>query len=137
MRRIRVLLVLVSLTTAVVTGVSTDTASARENTSAAAREPNPPGCDRGAFCAYSAWPQDGWGTLMLETQGNWAGGAGWVRTVYNNGVRWPGADHVQLDWVWPDGTIDTTCIHYNPGPGHLIGFTVGVIVTRVWWRGEC
>jgi hypothetical protein len=150
MRRMRTVLLLVSLVAAVVTGVGTDTASARETRmsgtstgtaiealAARAREPNPPGCDPGAFCAYTRWPENGWGNLMLETQGNWFGLAGWASAVYNNGLPWPGLDHVQLGFGWPDGTIQEVCIHYNPGPGHLVKFAVPVVITRVQWRGEC
>lgn len=150
MRRLRRLLLVVSLTAAAVIGVGADTASAhgdgsgrevgpasREVSVVAAREPSPPGCDVGAFCAYERWPQNGYGALQLETQGNWVGGAGWVTHVFNNGVRWPGADHVQVGWVWGDGTVQETCVHYNPGPGHKISFGAPVIITRVFWRGEC
>jgi hypothetical protein len=149
MRRLRRLLVM-TLTAATVMTVSAHTASAHEDgpgsetgsashevTVTVAREPSPPGCDVGAFCAYELWPQNGYGDLQLETQGNWVGGAGWVTHLFNNGVRWPGADHVQVGWVWGDGTIQETCVHYNPGPGHKISFGAPVIVTRVFWRGEC
>lgn len=153
MRRLRKLLLAMSLTAAAVMGIDADIASAHEGvpggepaaagavthevTVEAAREPNPPGCDPGAFCAYERWPQNGYGALKLETQGNWVGGAGWVTHVFNNGLPWPGADHVQLGWVWGDGTVQETCVHYNPGPGHKISFGAPVIVTRVFWRGEC
>jgi hypothetical protein len=164
MGRLRKLLLVMGLAAATVMGVGADTASAHgdrtgtetgpashelnQSTSqsanhdvsvsvVAAREPSPPGCDTGAFCAYERWPQNGYGALQLETQGNWVGGAGWVTFVFNNGVRWPGADHVQLGWVWGDGTIQETCVHYNPGPGHKISFGAPVIITRVFWRGEC
>ena len=155
MRRMRRLLLVIGLVAATVIGVGADTASAHQARAdragqadragstghvvsvVAAREPAPPGCDTGAFCAYERWPQNGYGALKLETQGNFVGGAGWVTHVFNNGVRWPGLDHVQLSWVWGDGTIQETCVHYNPGPGHKISFGAPVIVTRVWWRGEC
>jgi hypothetical protein len=100
---------------------------------AAAREPDPPGCNDGAFCAYSDMFEEG--TLLLERQGNWAGSISGVMSVYNNGVRWTGADHVDLDWNF-GGNAWRQCIHYNPGPGHRIDF-IGVQIVKVRWRDEC
>lgn len=97
----------------------------------------PSGCDRGAFCAYTGY--GGTGVLVLERQGNWSGSVGGVAHVFNNGRPFPGADHVQFDWLWPDGTPDTLCIHYSPGPGTFAWDfdPAGIRATRVRWRGEC
>lgn len=97
-------------------------------------EASPPGCNRGAFCAYRGMDQTG--TLLLETQGNWSGSISGVRSVFNNGVPWPGADHIQLDWNF-NGSRWTECIHYNPGPGEYKINFVGVQIVRARWRGEC
>lgn len=97
----------------------------------------PPGCNSGAFCANSGF--SGTGSLLLEVQGNFSGSVPGVASVFNNGVKFPGADHVQLDWVWFDGTTSSRCLHYNPGPGvFAVNFNPAPIrITRVRWRGEC
>lgn len=77
-------------------------------------ERSPRGCNRGAFCACSAPGLVG--PLVLETQGNWSGTTQLPGSVFNNGVPWPGADHVQLDFDHGGGPRHTLCIR---------------------WRGEC
>jgi hypothetical protein len=95
---------------------------------------SPSGCHRGDFCAYSLVAEQG--RLLLRAPGNWSGSISDVGSIFNNGVPFPGADHVQLDWNI-NGLGWTRCIHYNPGPGvYNIDF-VGIQVVRVRWRGEC
>jgi hypothetical protein len=108
--------------------------------SPASAEPNPPNCPREYFCAYSGTNQSG--SLLLRTAGNWSGSIGGVRSVFNNGVPWPGADHVQLTYRLSSGpvqgSIRTRCIHYNPGPGqYKVNFDATQLILRVVWRGEC
>jgi hypothetical protein len=101
----------------------------------AARETAPRDCNAGAFCGYAGVNYTG--ALLLETQGNWSGKRAGVRSVYNNGVQWLGADHVQLTWE-QGGECWTRCFHYNPGPGHKQpNFGSAVQLTSVRWRGEC
>ncbi|MGW6914275.1 peptidase inhibitor family I36 protein [Kitasatospora sp. NPDC054939] len=101
---------------------------------AASAEPNPPGCPKGNFCAYSGENQTG--SLLISTPGNWSGTVGGVRSVFNNGNPDPGADHIQLTWQYSGNTFGE-CIHYNPGPGNYKINFVGVTVKSATWRGEC
>ena len=100
----------------------------------ASAEPNPPGCPKGYFCAYSGENQTG--RLVLKTAGNWSGNVTF-RSAFNNGVVFPGADHVNMTYAMPGGS-ETVCLHYNPGPGTYKGNAApGVSVTKVVWRGVC
>ncbi|MFF9037795.1 peptidase inhibitor family I36 protein [Streptomyces sp. NPDC014892] len=100
----------------------------------ASAEPNPPGCDRGAFCIYSGPDQTG--SLLVESQGNWSGSVS-GRSVFNNGTPFPGGDHIQLTWTYNGGTF-SDCLHYNPGPGdYKWNFVPGVVFKQASWRGEC
>lgn len=100
----------------------------------ASAEPNPPGCGKGNFCAYTGQNQTG--TLVVRSPGNWSGSAA-VRSVFNNGVVYPGADHIQLTWTY-NGNTWSRCLHYNPGPGqYKINFVSGVVIKSATWRGEC
>ncbi|MER6914555.1 peptidase inhibitor family I36 protein [Streptomyces sp. NPDC000594] len=100
----------------------------------ASAEPNPPGCGRGYFCAYSGADQTG--RLVLRTAGNWSGNLA-VGSIFNNGVVHAGADHVDVTSVL-GGQPSTDCFHYNPGPGtYKANAAPGLNITRVVWRGEC
>ncbi|WP_349636874.1 hypothetical protein [Streptomyces sp. 549] len=73
---------------------------------------------------------------MVRSAGGWSGSAA-VGSVFNNGVPYPGADHIQLTWTY-NGSTWTRCLHYNPGPGqYKINFTSGVVIKSARWRGEC
>ncbi|MFJ8936525.1 peptidase inhibitor family I36 protein [Streptomyces sp. NPDC102365] len=101
----------------------------------ASAEANPPGCPKGYFCAYSGPDQTG--TLVLKTAGNWSGQVGF-RSVFNNGYAFPGADHVDMTYVYEGDSTVTSCFHYNPGPGQYkwtAPYTE--VVYGVRWRGEC
>jgi hypothetical protein len=101
----------------------------------ASAEPNPPGCPKGYFCAYSGPDQTG--SLVLKTAGNWSGQVRF-QSIFNNGYAFPGADHVDMTyWYEGDGNA-TSCIHYNPGPG-LYKWTAPYteVLYSVRWRGEC
>ncbi|TDB92115.1 peptidase inhibitor family I36 protein [Actinomadura sp. 7K534] len=101
---------------------------------AAAAEPNPPGCEKGYFCLYSSYDQTG--GLVLKRAGNWTGSVR-AGSIFNNGVPYPNADHIQVYWSFGDYS-NTTCLHYNPGPGaYKRDFLPGTVVTKVVWRGEC
>jgi hypothetical protein len=100
----------------------------------AAAEPSPAGCTKGYVCGYSGTHQRGW--PALKARGNWSGRVA-VRSIFNNGQRQPGADHVQLEWLYR-GKKWSACLHYNPGPGlYKLNFKPGVWITRSTWRGEC
>jgi peptidase inhibitor family I36 len=100
----------------------------------ASAEANPPGCGKGYFCAYSGPNQTG--RLVLKVAGNWSGNLG-VGSIFNNGVAFPGADHVDVT-SYLGGQPSTDCFHYNPGPGkYKANGEAGITITRVVWRGEC
>ncbi|MEU3983456.1 peptidase inhibitor family I36 protein [Streptomyces sp. NPDC026672] len=100
----------------------------------ASAEANPPGCDKGYFCVYSGENQTG--QLVMRTAGNWTGNVS-IRSAFNNGVPFPGADHVDVTYTVSGGT-ETSCLHYNPGPGgYKVNAVAGTRVVKVVWRGEC
>lgn len=101
----------------------------------ASAEPNPPGCEKGYFCAYSGTGQTG--NLVLKTASNWSGRVEF-RSAFNNGFTYPGADHVDVT-LEGIGNPGTYCFHYSPGPGpyHMTADFPGAFITRVVWRGEC
>jgi hypothetical protein len=100
----------------------------------ASAEPNPAGCGKGYFCAYSGANQSG--RLLLRVAGNWSGNLA-VGSIFNNGVAYPGADHVDVT-SYLGGQPSTDCFHYNPGPGkYKANAEAGLTITRVVWRGEC
>jgi len=108
------------------------------NAPGASAEPNPAGCEKGYFCIWSGQNQTG--TRLVHAAGNWSGSVT-GRSVFNNGVAFPGADHIQLDWTY-NGLNWTECFHYNTpstpssSNGHKDNW-VGVQFTRAVWRGEC
>lgn len=105
---------------------------------AANAEPSPPDCPPGNFCAYSGPDQTG--TLLLKVGSNWTGWVPGVRSVFNNGTYWPGADHVSFGYYDPvTGTYrSVSCLHYNPGPGdYKVNFSWAMTAVSVTWRGEC
>ncbi|HET6860025.1 MAG TPA: peptidase inhibitor family I36 protein [Streptomyces sp.] len=102
----------------------------------ASAEPNPPNCPKGYFCMYSGPNQTG--ELRLRTAGNWSGSLNRVGSVFNNGVVYPGADHIQFAFT-DNGTPVSFCIHYNPGPGsYKWNAPDGAVTAKsATWRGEC
>ncbi|MGC9540380.1 peptidase inhibitor family I36 protein [Streptomyces sp. UG1] len=101
----------------------------------ASAEPNPPGCEKEYFCAYSGVNQTG--RLVVKTKGNWSGNVAF-RSAFNNGGRFPGADHVDVTYASPGGGGETACLHYNPGPGaYKANAAPGTRIVKVVWRGEC
>ena len=64
--------------------------------------------------------------------------------VWNNGVRYPGADHLNLVTWYPGVGQLTICLHYGPqdvyGPDPTMVSLAswnGQVVTGWRWRGEC
>ncbi|MEG3630816.1 hypothetical protein [Streptomyces poriticola] len=100
----------------------------------ASAEPNPPGCGKGYFCAYSGYDQSG--RLLLRTAGNWSGTIYNVRSTFNNGYAYPGADHIDQTYTYRGNTY-TKCLHYNPGPGQYKANWADITLKNVRWRGEC
>jgi hypothetical protein len=102
---------------------------------AANAEPSPPGCPKEYFCAWGG--PDRTGQIVVRTRGNWDGGA-YFQSYFNNGVRFPGADHVDV-YSSHEGSDDPPfCVHYNPGPGRYSGnIGAGAFIMHVRWRGEC
>lgn len=103
-------------------------------THSASAESNPADCPKGYVCAWSTTAYGG--PALIKTTGNWQGGAQ-VGAVFNNGMPYPGADHIEATWVW-EGKTWSRCLHYNPGPGeYKLTFPLGVLLTSLKWRGEC
>lgn len=102
----------------------------------ASAEPNPPGCPKGYFCVYAGINQQ---NLLLRTAGNWSGVQEGAISFFNNGYRFPGADHVSVTYgaLWYTG-VKTKCLHYNPGPGqYKMNLPQATYVLKIVWRGEC
>ncbi|MFK4116976.1 peptidase inhibitor family I36 protein [Streptomyces longwoodensis] len=100
----------------------------------ASAEADPPGCPKEYFCIYAGEGQTG--QLLLKTQHSWTGSIS-GRSVFNNGIPYPNADHIQLTWTYQGNTYEQ-CVHYNPGPGeYKFDFYEGVTFTKATWRGEC
>jgi hypothetical protein len=67
---------------------------------------------------------------------------GYGGRVWNNGVRYPGLDHIQLYVRNASGWTLTICLHYGPQTISQPDPTVGGLQSRdtvtSWrWRGEC
>lgn len=120
-------------------------------TSAAGASPDTPGtADTGEAVADTCVPGeacivDAYGNVVYSNAGNtgpiWIAPAG-GGYVWNNGVRYPGLDHIQL-YTSYGGTTLTICLHYGRSPvfvqpdptaGALFD---GEAVTSWRWRGEC
>ncbi|NIK55906.1 hypothetical protein [Kribbella shirazensis] len=102
-------------------------------------------CNSGSACVY--WSNaDGGSVLKYQNAGNATISlptgvyGGWVR---NNGVRYPGADHITVTTRL--GTVRwAICLHYGalnftPGSGvnTAARLEAGEVVTGWRWRGEC
>ena len=79
----------------------------------ASAEANPPGCGKEYFCAYSGENQTG--QLVLKTKGNWSGNVA-IRSVFNNGVAFPGADHVDVTYTSPAAAGRRPACTTTPAP---------------------
>ncbi|MFG3102256.1 hypothetical protein ACGFZL_17270 [Streptomyces sp. NPDC048182] len=100
----------------------------------ASAEADPAGCGKQFFCIYAGEGQTG--QLLVKSQHSWTGSVS-GRSVFNNGIPYPDADHIQLTWTYQGATYEQ-CLHYNPGPGtYKLDFAEGVTFTRAKWRGEC
>ncbi|MFG3250303.1 hypothetical protein [Streptomyces sp. NPDC048187] len=100
----------------------------------ASAEADPPGCGKEFFCIYAGEGQTG--QLLVKSQHSWTGSVS-GRSVFNNGIPYPDADHIQLTWTYQGATYGQ-CLHYNPGPGtYKLDFAEGVTFTSAKWRGEC
>ncbi|MEV6133587.1 hypothetical protein AB0M05_43450 [Streptomyces violaceusniger] len=105
----------------------------------ASAEPTPPDCPSGNVCVFDSNVGTD-GPAVIKTTGNWRGShpTGIVgSTIFNNGTRQPGHDHIQATWVF-NGQTFGRCLHFNPGPGDyklIIGSKA--TLTSLAWRGEC
>jgi hypothetical protein len=97
-------------------------------------------CSPGYACVLDAS-----GLVIYRSAGNTGtisvtpGGSG--GHVWNNGVRYPGLDHIQLS-TRSGSTRLTICLHYGPKNLHQPDPTLGTLtggetVTGWRWRGEC
>lgn len=61
-------------------------------------------------------------------------------SFFNNGVRYPGADHVYVTYTTTGGLDTTTrCLHYYTGQnqGYELNLNQVATVTKVVWGPEC
>ncbi|OLT36925.1 hypothetical protein BJF79_30300 [Actinomadura sp. CNU-125] len=106
-------------------------------------EANPPGCPRGYVCGYSGLNQTG--RVVFRSFGDFEGPV-YAKSVFNNGARYAGPDHIQLTWDWPASPASSRCLHRNPYPDEPYGgqykINIGTaynapVVLGARWRGEC
>ncbi|MEV0791488.1 hypothetical protein [Kribbella sp. NPDC050459] len=102
-------------------------------------------CNAGSACVYQTL-SNGSSSLRYQNAGNATISlttgpyGGWV---WNNGVRYPGADHITLTTTY-GGYRWRICLHYGPadqnqGTGKTTAAALqpGEVVTGWRWRGEC
>ncbi|MGV9255625.1 peptidase inhibitor family I36 protein [Streptomyces sp. NPDC003697] len=58
-------------------------------------------------------------------------------SIMNNGIAWPGADHIWYKATWSNGGATTSgCLHYPPG-GNKVRLTGPITLNWAKWGGEC
>lgn len=100
------------------------------------------GCPSGYICFYkSADVNSG---IVFKTAGNWYGGEFSTGAAFNNGQRYPGADHVRFTYHYPDSpnTRHTDCLTYHKTDSDVMegGESAGFIerhVEKIEWVGSC
>ncbi|MDH2392546.1 peptidase inhibitor family I36 protein [Streptomyces sp. HNM0663] len=58
-------------------------------------------------------------------------------SIFNNGVRYPGADHIWWKVTWSNGQTASGCLHYPPDSGNSITVSGSVTLNHAKWGGEC
>lgn len=118
------------------TYASVGTASAATGDGPQAR--NPGACPRGYVCV---WNDNSFtGKPKWKSKGDLPdrvyAGAG--ASVFNNGVRHQGGDHIRFKYRYNRGTWESECLHY-PGdsPSQWRSYPDGVFVKDVKWGDEC
>ncbi|MFF7073187.1 peptidase inhibitor family I36 protein [Streptomyces pseudovenezuelae] len=91
-------------------------------------------CPRGYVCVWNndvAWGQPTWKSTgnLYDLHSNQG------MTIVNNGVPWPGADHIWIDVTAPGGNV-RECLHY-PGDLNASHFVGSVTLHSAVWGGEC
>lgn len=57
--------------------------------------------------------------------------------IYNNGTRYPGADHIHYRVTRGDGSTKTGCLHYPPDSRTWVKIPGGATLDYARWGGEC
>ncbi|MGW0705455.1 peptidase inhibitor family I36 protein [Streptomyces sp. NPDC002643] len=96
----------------------------------------PSDCPRSYVCVWDNMAADG--LPRWKSQGNlynmYLASSG---TVINNGVAWPGADHIYVNFTrQSDGRVFNICLHYPPDTNRLSIAAAGTINSATW-GGEC
>ncbi|MFF2011809.1 peptidase inhibitor family I36 protein [Streptomyces sp. NPDC058195] len=93
-------------------------------------------CPRGYVCV---WDNSNYsGAPKWKSTGNLANLASSNGlSIINNGVSYPGADHIRYKVTWAGGQYSTGCLHYPPDSnGH--SFRSGkMTMNYATWGGEC
>ncbi|MER5940410.1 peptidase inhibitor family I36 protein [Streptomyces sp. NPDC001928] len=58
-------------------------------------------------------------------------------SIFNNGVRYPGADHIWWRATWSTGQTSSGCLHYPPDAGNSFSLYGNVTLNSAVWGGEC
>lgn len=58
-------------------------------------------------------------------------------SIFNNGVRYPGADHIWWRATWSNGQTASGCLHYPPDSGTSFVLYGNVTLKSAVWGGEC
>lgn len=105
-----------------------------------------PNCASGYVCAFTkSWG----GSEAIRSEGNWTAGKYPPKVVgiFNNGNRYPGADHIYFKGFSRSSLTSlpkpvSGCLHYyqgNPDTSerYAVVFTQSTWITEMKWGGEC
>ncbi|MEV4679448.1 hypothetical protein [Streptomyces kurssanovii] len=102
------------------------------------------GCAPGYVCAFNGTNlSDG---IDKKADGTWSGSSGNVRSLLNNGMSDPGADHIRYSgWVnYGNGTYRSVkgCLHFDENAagltaGSWLNFPATTRISSAAWGGEC
>ncbi|RII20387.1 hypothetical protein DSC45_04105 [Streptomyces sp. YIM 130001] len=100
------------------------------------------GCPSGYICFYEKTSVKS--RIVFKTAGNWKGGEFTTHAAFNNGKRYPGADHVRYTYHYPDSPeknrTDCHTYHSTDSPVATPGASASFIerhVSKVEWVGSC
>ncbi|MER5745945.1 peptidase inhibitor family I36 protein [Streptomyces sp. NPDC002225] len=58
-------------------------------------------------------------------------------SIMNNGVSYPGADHIRYKVTWSNGQYASGCLHYPSDPNTMTVSGGKVTLNYANWGGEC
>ncbi|WP_415950069.1 hypothetical protein [Streptomyces sp. KLOTTS4A1] len=102
-------------------------------------------CPSGYVCAYNGSNLSR--TIVSKSSGSWTGTGYQIKSLFNNGKAYAGADHIRYTGTiyYTDGSFAnvTGCLHYNtgsssPSSGSYVNFPgEATKISTAKWGGEC